>query len=107
MSRPASGVSVLPDAYTRQDMHRDFKAVFGTEQGERVLAHIMEWASPVLATQALQGMTASEKALVLEGQRELGRRIVHTTKRIYVPADEAGKRPDVELEKVGYGGRKR
>lgn len=91
-------MAVIPPLtnYTRADMYSDFRKVFGTGEGRRVMGHIMAWCDFYAPTVIPKDMTATEAALVHEGKRIVGILLAKALR----PVDSSRAE-----EKVGYGGR--
>lgn len=94
--RHASSVPALPLNYTRLDMHRDFSQVFSTPEGKRVLGHLFAFCDLWAASAIMEGMTGSESALVHEGKRIVGLRLMEHMRH--------PRETEIDM-KVGYGGR--
>ena len=92
-----AAVPRLPQAYTRLDMHRDFRRVFATDEGRRVLGHLMAWAGLTMPARGSDRMTASEAAIFHEGCRAVGLQLLLHLNQINGKDDE----------KVIYGGHTR
>lgn len=89
-------VPTLSEHYTRLDMHKDFRAVFGDDAGRRVLGHIQRMAGLMASLPKLDGMTVAEALLLHEGRRSLALDIMTHISTCERPT-----------ERVIYGGRKR
>lgn len=92
-----AAVPVLPQAYNRTDMFRDFRRVFATDEGRRVLGHLMAWTGMTSPARGSDRMTASEAAIFHEGTRAVGMQLL-------LHLDRINGRDD---EKVIYGGHAR
>ena len=93
----AGAVPALPRRYTRIDMHRDFKRCFASDEGRRVMGHILAWSGLWAHTPMQKGLTAAESALVHEGRRTLALAIMQWCEGAIGKHDE----------QVNYGGRLR
>ena len=66
--------ATLGDSYGRLDRYRDFRAVFGTEQGKRVLWELLGWCR---IYQIYRGHDTTE-IFRREGRRNIGLRLLAT-----------------------------
>ncbi len=80
--------------YTRTDMHRDFKRAMSTDEGRRVLGHLLAWCGLTSQAPPVQGTTASEAVLIHEGRRSVGLKLLLQLNGVVGKDDE----------KVTYGG---
>lgn len=65
------------DRYTADDRYRDFRNVFGTAEGQRVLREILSWGHVFRPSAA--GHPIDPYLMVLrEGQRDIALKLLHT-----------------------------
>lgn len=77
-------------------MHRDFIRVFGTDEGRRVLGHLLAW-SELWGHGLAGGLSPSEALLIHEGKRAIGLSLLAHMQGVIGRHDE----------EVIYGGRAR
>lgn len=72
-------VASLPatEGYTPQDRYADFRQVFGTDQGQRVLAEILSWGR-LFRTPSLGSPVDPYKAMLLLGEANIAKRLLTT-----------------------------
>lgn len=87
----------LGENYTRREMHKDFREVFGTERGRRVLGHIHRMAGLTAALTKIDGMTTADNLLMHEGRRALALEIM-----VHIASVQGDPN-----QRVIYGGRSR
>lgn len=72
----------ISEAYTEIDRYRDFRKVFSTPEGKRVLSQIMEmthiYAPSVPEPEVLGGAPNPNLTYFREGERNVGLRIIAT-----------------------------
>ena len=76
--------ATLGVSYSHLDRYRDFRAVFGTAQGKRVLWEVLGWCQ---IYRAYRGSDTTE-LFMREGKRNIGLRLLATMN------DEPEERPD-------------
>lgn len=65
------------EGYTAQDRYRDFRRVFGTDEGQRVLKELLAWGA--LFKPKVYGKPIDPyRVMVLEGEANFARRILYT-----------------------------
>lgn len=66
------------EQYPDGDRYRDFKQVFGSEQGQRVLLEILSWGHVTRLPLPMAGPIDPIRFAINEGQRRVVLRILHT-----------------------------
>lgn len=81
-----------PGQYTAIDKYRDFRAVFGTEQGRRVLYEILAWGH-MFRPSILGAPIDPYLTHVHEGERNIALRLLNTiSKEPVTPPTEANRK---------------
>lgn len=83
-------VTSLPNVqgYSPQQRYQDFRQLFGTDQGQRVLAEIVSWGK-LFRTPSLGNPVDPAKAVLVLGEANIAKRLLFTYN--FEPPEQTGK----------------